>query len=79
MLILLLRPYGVGGADAVALSFIQLGGTLLLALVGGSYELRTLWRRRSKDSAEVLAPPERGPAPRPEAAEAVPVKTTDPA
>ncbi|HET9726076.1 MAG TPA: lysylphosphatidylglycerol synthase transmembrane domain-containing protein [Gemmatimonadales bacterium] len=46
VLILLLQPYGVTGADAVALSFIQLAGTLILAILGGLYEFRTFWRRR---------------------------------
>ncbi len=45
VLILLLRPYGVTGAEAVALSFIQLGGTLALAILGGLFELRSFWRR----------------------------------
>lgn len=48
VLILLLKPYGVTGADAVALSFIQLAGTLILALLGGAYELRNVWRRRGE-------------------------------
>jgi uncharacterized membrane protein YbhN (UPF0104 family) len=55
VLILLLKPYGVTGADAVALSFIQLAGTLILAILGGLYELRSFWRRR--DEAEAEAPP----------------------
>lgn len=55
VLILLLKPYGVTGADAVALSFIQLGGTMILAILGGLYEFRTFWRRRG----------EPGPAPVP--------------
>ena len=48
VLILLLRPYGVTGADAVALSFIQLGGTLILAILGGIFEFRSFWRRRAE-------------------------------
>jgi uncharacterized protein (TIRG00374 family) len=48
VLILLLRPYGVTGADAVALSFIQLGGTFILAILGGIFEVRSFWRRRSE-------------------------------
>lgn len=48
VLILLLQPYGVTGADAVALSFIQLGGTFLLALLGGAFEFRNFWRRRAE-------------------------------
>jgi uncharacterized protein (TIRG00374 family) len=56
VLILLLQPYGVTGADAVALSFIQLGGTLILAVLGGLYEFRNFWRRRGR------------PVPAPEAA-----------
>jgi uncharacterized protein (TIRG00374 family) len=48
VLILLLQPYGVTGADAVALSFIQLGGTLILAILGGMYEFRNFWRRRTE-------------------------------
>jgi uncharacterized membrane protein YbhN (UPF0104 family) len=65
MLILLLRPYGVTGAQAVALSFILLGGNLLLALVGGGYELRTFWRRRRSGAmdGDVAIPPL--PEPRP--------------
>jgi hypothetical protein len=55
VLILLLQPYGVTGADAVALSFIQLGGTLILAILGGLYEFRTFWRRRSEAEAVPLA------------------------
>jgi hypothetical protein len=51
VLILLLRPYGVTGADAVALSFIQLGGTLILALLGAAFELRSVWRRRADENA----------------------------
>jgi uncharacterized protein (TIRG00374 family) len=46
VLILLLRPYGVTAADAVALSFIQLGGTFILAILGGIFEFRNFWRRR---------------------------------
>jgi uncharacterized protein (TIRG00374 family) len=60
VLILLLKPYGVTGADAVALSFIQLAGTLLLASLGGAYELRTLWRRRNQpphEAVTVVTPP----------------------
>jgi uncharacterized protein (TIRG00374 family) len=48
VLILLLRPYGVTGADAVALSFIQLGGTLILAILGGIFEFRSFLRRRAE-------------------------------
>jgi uncharacterized membrane protein YbhN (UPF0104 family) len=48
VLILLLRPYGVTGADAVALSFIQLGGTFILAILGGIFEFRSFWRRRAE-------------------------------
>jgi hypothetical protein len=44
ILLLLLQPYGVSGADAVALSFLQLGGTLAMATLGGLFELRNLWR-----------------------------------
>ena len=55
VLILLLQPYGVTGADAVALSFIQLGGTLILAILGGLYEFRNFWRRRSEAEAVPLA------------------------
>jgi uncharacterized protein (TIRG00374 family) len=57
VLILLLKPYGVTGADAVALSFIQLAGTLVLALLGGAYEVRTLWRRRAAGAEAVAAAP----------------------
>jgi uncharacterized protein (TIRG00374 family) len=46
ILILLLRPYGVTGAQAVAVAFLQLGGTLVLAALGGLFELRGLWRAR---------------------------------
>lgn len=42
ILMLLLRPYGVTGAEAVALSFIQLGGTLTMATFGGLFELKRL-------------------------------------
>jgi hypothetical protein len=62
VLILLLRPYGVTGADAVALSFIQLGGTFALALLGGVFEFRSFWRGRS--AASEAAPPPAGPTPR---------------
>ena len=48
VLILLLRPYGVTAADAVALSFIQLGGTFILAILGGIFEFRNFWRRRAE-------------------------------
>jgi uncharacterized protein (TIRG00374 family) len=48
VLILLLKPYGVTAPDAVALSFIQLGGTLVLAILGGLFELRSMWRRRTE-------------------------------
>jgi uncharacterized protein (TIRG00374 family) len=51
VLILLLQPYGVTGADAVALSFIQLGGTFLLALLGGAFEFRNFWRRRAEGAS----------------------------
>ncbi|HEX2451812.1 MAG TPA: lysylphosphatidylglycerol synthase transmembrane domain-containing protein, partial [Gemmatimonadales bacterium] len=44
ILILLLRPYGVSGAEAVALAFLQLGATLVMAGLGGLFELRTFWR-----------------------------------
>ncbi len=44
ILILLLQPYGMSGADAVALSFLQLGGILVIAALGGLFELRNLWR-----------------------------------
>ncbi|HKT61675.1 MAG TPA: hypothetical protein VJQ46_16580, partial [Gemmatimonadales bacterium] len=58
VLILLLQPYGVTGADAVALSFIQLGGTLILAVLGGLYELRSFWRRRAEpEPAAIPAEP----------------------
>jgi hypothetical protein len=46
VLILLLQPYGVTPADSVALSFIQLGGTLILAILGALFEFRNFWRRR---------------------------------
>jgi len=46
ILILLLRPYGVSGAEAVALSFLQLTGTLTMATLGGLFELRRLWPMR---------------------------------
>ncbi len=50
ILILLLRPYGVPGAEAVALSFLQLTGTLTMATLGGLFELRRLWpMHRSTD------------------------------
>jgi len=50
ILILLLRPYGVSGAEAVALSFLQLTGTLTMATLGGLFELRRLWPiQRSTD------------------------------
>ena len=52
VLILLLKPYGVTGADAVALSFIQLGGTFLLAMLGGVFELRSFLRRRSEGDGQ---------------------------
>ena len=52
VLILLLRPYGVTGADAVALSFIQLGGTFILAILGGIFEFRSFWRRRAEPVEE---------------------------
>jgi uncharacterized protein (TIRG00374 family) len=58
ILILLLRPYGVSGAEAVALSFLQLGASLVMAGVGGVFELRSLWRRRSAESGGAAAPPE---------------------
>ena len=51
VLILLLKPYGVTGADAVALSFIQLGGTLILAMLGAAFEFRSFWRRRADEKA----------------------------
>lgn len=44
ILILLLQPYGVSAAAAVALAFLQLGGTLVLAGLGGFFELKGLWR-----------------------------------
>jgi len=53
VLILLLRPYGVTGADAVALSFIQLGGTFILAILGGIFEFRSFWRRRAEAAEDV--------------------------
>jgi uncharacterized membrane protein YbhN (UPF0104 family) len=57
ILILLLRPYGVSGAECVALSFLQLGGTLVLAALGGLFELRSLWRvRPTARPNEVVAP-----------------------
>ena len=56
VLILLLKPYGVTGADAVALSFIQLAGTLILAILGGLYELRNFWRRRVEPDASAVTP-----------------------
>lgn len=59
VLILLLQPYGVTGADAVALSFIQLGGTLILAILGGAYEFRSFWRRRGE--AETRSAPTEPP------------------
>ncbi len=59
ILILLLRPYGVSGAEAVALSFLQLGGTLVMAGLGGLFELRSLWRmQRSAETGGAAAPPE---------------------
>jgi glycosyltransferase 2 family protein len=48
VLILLLGPYGVTPADAVALSFIQLGGTFILAILGGIFEFRNFWHRRAE-------------------------------
>jgi len=59
VLILLLKPYGVTGADAVALSFIQLGGTLILAILGGLYEFRSFWRRQGEP--EVVPVPSEPP------------------
>ncbi len=57
ILILLLQPYGVSGADAVALSFLQLGGTLAIAALGGLFELRNLWRvKHSAQTRGVAAP-----------------------
>ncbi len=44
ILILLLQPYGVSAANAVALSFLQLGGTLVMAGLGGLFELKSFWR-----------------------------------
>ena len=55
VLILLLRPYGVTAADAVALSFIQLGGTFILAILGGIFEFRNFWRRRMEAVDEKAA------------------------
>ena len=64
VLILLLRPYGVTAADAVALSFIQLGGTFILAILGGIFEFRNFWRRRveaiEESDGAPLAPTGRG-------------------
>jgi uncharacterized protein (TIRG00374 family) len=40
ILILLLRPYGVSGAEAVAVAFVQLGATLVMAAIGGLSELK---------------------------------------
>jgi uncharacterized protein (TIRG00374 family) len=57
VLILLLRPYGVTAADAVALSFIQLGGTFILAILGGVFEFRNFWRRRAEAAAEADGSP----------------------
>jgi uncharacterized protein (TIRG00374 family) len=51
VLILLLQPYGVTPADSVALSFIQLGGTLILAILGALFEFRNFWRRRREPGA----------------------------
>lgn len=57
ILILLLRPYGVSGAEAVALSFLQLGGTLTMAALGGLFELRSFWPlRRSTEAATASTP-----------------------
>ncbi len=39
-LVLMLAPYGDTGANAMALSFLRLAGTLLIAGIGGLYELR---------------------------------------
>ncbi|MGH7629148.1 MAG: alkaline phosphatase family protein [Gemmatimonadales bacterium] len=59
ILILLLRPYGVSGAEAVALSFLQLGGTLVMAGLGELFELRSLRRmQRSAETGGAAAPPE---------------------
>ncbi|HTK43546.1 MAG TPA: lysylphosphatidylglycerol synthase transmembrane domain-containing protein [Gemmatimonadales bacterium] len=57
ILILLLRPYGVSGAEAVALAFIQLSGTLMMACLGGLFELRRLWpiRRSAKTATTATA------------------------
>jgi uncharacterized protein (TIRG00374 family) len=57
VLILLLRPYGVTAADAVALSFIQLGGTFILAILGGIFEFRNFWRRRAEAVDETAGTP----------------------
>ena len=57
VLILLLRPYGVTAADAVALSFIQLGGTFILAILGGIFEFRNFWRRRAEAADETDGSP----------------------
>ena len=57
ILILLLQPYGVSGTDAVALSFLQLGGTVAMAALGGLLELRKVWRvRGSAETRGVAAP-----------------------
>jgi glycosyltransferase 2 family protein len=56
VLLVLLAPYGVTGADAVALSFIQLGWTLVLALLGGLFEFRSLWRRRGEPAPSPDSP-----------------------
>jgi uncharacterized protein (TIRG00374 family) len=57
ILILLLRPYGVTGAEAVALAFLQLGGTLTMAALGGLFELRRLWPlQRSTETRGSPAP-----------------------
>jgi glycosyltransferase 2 family protein len=53
ILILLLQPYGVTGAQAVAVAFLQLGGTFVLAALGGLFELRSVCRARHLE-------PERG-------------------
>ncbi len=55
ILMLLLRPYGVSGANAVALAFIQLGGTLVLAAFGGLFELKRVWLP-SRPEPEPVAP-----------------------
>jgi hypothetical protein len=57
ILIPLRQPYGVSAADPVALAFLQLGGTVAIAAVGGLFELRNIWRvQGSAETRGVAAP-----------------------